>query len=318
MVITPDVPVLNYIKKGNVKYFELVAQPIRREILPGIYINAWGYNGSTPGPTIFVYPDDEVCIRVYNQLPQPTSVHWHGLDIPNNMDGVPAVEPSPKINPGCYFDYRFKITNPPGTHMYHSHFYTIVQDMMGLEGAFIILNPDEKKEDIQRDFFIMLGSHTLKNIDPFSLKKGVYDINPFSMDANFFTMNGRCFPYTSRLLIENEDNVRIRFGNIGIANHPIHFHGHQFLISASDGNTIKKENRLLKNTILIESGSTWDIEFYANNPGIWPLHCHFPHHVSNNKTLPFGGMATAVVYKGFDSKKYQEYAKCFYKKNIGF
>ncbi len=311
MIITPNVSILPYKMKNNVKYFELIAQPVKREILPGIFMNAWGYNGSTPGPTILVYPNDNVCIRVYNLLPQATSVHWHGLDVPNNMDGVPAVEPSPKINPGCYFDYRFKITNPSGTHMYHSHFHTIAQDMMGLSGAFIILDPDENK-DIQKDFFIMLNEYSLKQIKPFSLKKGIYDIDPFSMESNFFTMNGKCFPYSAPLLIDEGDNVRIRFGNTGMANHPIHFHGHQFSVTASDGNNINKQSRLLKSTILVASGELWDIEFKANNPGIWPLHCNLPHHVSNNKTLPFGGMATAVIYKGFDSKKYQEKAKCLY------
>lgn len=298
MVITPDIKVLPHTMINGVKCFELVAEPVKREILPGIYMSVWGYNGSTPGPTIMVYPGDEVSIRVHNKLPQPTSIHWHGLDIPNNMDGVPAIEPSPKINPGCCFDYRFKITNPPGTHLYHSHFYTIMQDLMGLEGAFIILNPD--KENIQRDFFFMLSSYTLEGLKKFTLKKGVYHTNPFSMDDNFFMMNGRCYPFTTPVEIEKGDNVRIRFGNLSLQNHPIHFHGHQFEIMASDGNTIRRENRLIKNTVLVSSGSTWDILFKANNPGYWPLHCHIPHHVSNNKQLPLGGMSTAVKYRGFD------------------
>ncbi|WP_105614333.1 multicopper oxidase family protein [Vallitalea okinawensis] len=307
MVITPDVPNLPYVIKDNVRYFELIAEPVRREILPGIFMNVWGYNGSTPGPTIFVYPNEEVCIRVYNKLPEPTSVHWHGLDIPNNMDGVPAIEPSPKIDPGCYFDYQFKITNPPGTHMYHSHFYTVKQDLMGLEGAFIILDPRE--EDIQKDFFIMLSAYTLE-IDQYSLNPGAYHTKFSSMDENFYMMNGRCFPYTTPLRIDKGDNVRIRYGNIGLKNHPIHFHGHQFYVSASDGNTIAKENRLLKNTLLVSSGETWDIEFKANNPGYWPLHCHIPHHVSNNMTLPLGGMTTAVIYNGFDAAKYLKKITC--------
>ncbi len=295
MVITPDINKnLGYVLKNGVKYFELIAQPVKREILPGLYINAWGYNGSTPGPTIMVYPGDYVNIRLYNQLPQPTSVHWHGLDIPNNMDGVPEIEPTPKIEPGCYFDYRFKITNPPGTHMYHSHYYTVCQDQMGLVGGLIILNPE--KENIQKDYFIMLSEYSVKTLPMFVVKSGLYDINPFSMDSNFFSMNGRCFPYTTPLQVKKGDNVRIRFGNIGINNHPIHFHGHQFFVTASDGNTIAPENRLLKNTILVASGETWDIEFYANNLGKWPLHCHLTHHVSNNMTLPLGGMTTSVNY----------------------
>ncbi|QAY68542.1 copper oxidase [Paenibacillus protaetiae] len=299
MVITPNIPNLPYAERNGVKYFSLVAEPVKSEILPGIYMNAWGYNGSSPGPTICVYPGDYVCIRVFNKLPQPTSVHWHGLDIPNVMDGVPDIEPSPRIDPGGYFDYHFKINNPPGTHMYHSHFYPVFQDMMGLEGGFMILDPQESEKDVQRDYYIMLGSFKLKDIPAGVLERGVYNIDPFSETANFFTMNGRCFPYTAPLPVSEGDRIRIRFGNVGMANHPIHLHGHQFLETAVDGNSIARENQLKKSTILVSSGTTRDIELIANNPGRWPLHCHFPHHVSNNMTLPLGGMATAMVYEGF-------------------
>ncbi|WP_028596793.1 multicopper oxidase family protein [Paenibacillus assamensis] len=297
MVITPHIPNLPYVEKNGIKYFTLVAEPVKSEILPGIYMNAWGYNGISPGPTICVYPDDYVCIRVYNKLPQPTSVHWHGLDVPNVMDGVPDIEPSPRIEPGQYFDYHFKITNPPGTHMYHAHYNTVMQDMMGLEGGLIILDPCESKYDVQRDYYLMLGAFALKNMEMGVLQPGVYDINPFAHNSNFFTLNGRCFPYTEALPVAKGERVRIRFGNIGMMNHPMHFHGHQFRETAVDGNSIPHANQLIKNTILVSSGTTRDIEFIANNPGRWPLHCHFPHHVSNNMTLPLGGMTTAVVYE---------------------
>ncbi|MEL7656858.1 MAG: multicopper oxidase domain-containing protein, partial [Bacillota bacterium] len=121
MVITPNVPILPYKIKNGIKFFELTAEPVEREILPGLFIKGWGYNGTIPGPTIEVNPGDYVIIRVVNYLPEATSVHWHGLDVPNIMDGVPEVEPSPQIGPGQYFDYQFRITNPPGTHMYHTH-----------------------------------------------------------------------------------------------------------------------------------------------------------------------------------------------------
>lgn len=139
MVESPDIPILQYVYKKGIKFFELVAEPVRQELLPGLFINGWGYNGNIPGPTIQAYPGDYVSFRVINKLPESTSIHWHGLDLPNIMDGVPDVEPSPKIEPGHYFDYHFKIINPPGTHMYHSHFNSIVQQMMGLGGGLIIL-----------------------------------------------------------------------------------------------------------------------------------------------------------------------------------
>jgi FtsP/CotA-like multicopper oxidase with cupredoxin domain len=139
MVISNDIATLDYTMIKGKKYFELYAQKVKQEILPGLYINAWGYNGSTPGPTIIVNHGDIVVLRVHNELEMPTSVHWHGLNVPNVMDGVPEVEPSPKIEPGKYFDYSFKIINPPGTHMYHTHFMALEQSMMGLEADLLLL-----------------------------------------------------------------------------------------------------------------------------------------------------------------------------------
>ncbi|MDS1006926.1 multicopper oxidase domain-containing protein [Clostridium sporogenes] len=153
MVITPDLSDLKYKEIKGIKYFELVTEEVEREILPGLFIKAWGYNGTTPGPTIKVHPGDYVNFRVYNNLSEPTSVHWHGLDVPNIMDGVPDVQPSPKIEPGKYFDYRFKIINPPGTHMYHTHHISHKQQMMGLEGRLIVLDPYSQ---VDKDYFIML------------------------------------------------------------------------------------------------------------------------------------------------------------------
>jgi len=291
LIISPDLPILPYVMRNGVKYFELIAQPVQREILPNLHINCWGYNGTMPGPTIAVFPGDYVQIRVYNGLPQNTSIHWHGLDIPNNMDGVPEIEPSSVIKPGEYFDYRFIIVNPPGTHMYHTHVDTARQEMLGLAGGFLILDP--RNDGINRDYFILLQEFMVKDLPKGTIAPGVYDIDPLSMDFNFFTMNGRCFPYTTPL----EDNVRIRLTNSSVQAHPIHIHGHQFAITASDGNMIPLDRRIFKNTVLVSSGETWDVEFSANNPGIWPFHCHIPHHMANNFTKSIGGMLTTIAYK---------------------
>ena len=295
MVITPDVTNLPFVVKKGIKYFELIAEPVQGELLPGFFINGLGYNGSIPGPTIQVYPGEYVNIRVYNKLPEPTSIHWHGLDIPNVMDGVPHVEPSPKIQPNSYFDYKFRISNPPGTHMYHSHDSS--QEMLGLGGAFIILDPYESLCNIQRDYFIMLQEFHVKSLKMGEVKPGVYDIDPMSHEFNFFTMNGKCFPYTTPLKVKLGENVRIRLGNIVMEAHPIHIHGHQFLITASDGNTIPYYNQMKKNTINVASGETWDIIFGTNNPGRWPLHCHIPHHMTNNMSKSTGGMFTTIIYE---------------------
>lgn len=296
MVITPDVSDLPYTMRNGIKYFELIAEPVKRELLPGLYINGWGYNGSIPGPTIHVYTGDFVNIRVINHLLESTSVHWHGLDVPNTMDGVPEIEPSPKIESGGYFDYRFRVTNPPGTHMYHTHFNSVTQQMMGMGGALIIQNQNQRM-NCRRDYFLMLQEFAVTGLAMGEVRPGVYDLDPMSHDFNFFTINGRCFPYVTPLKVKLGENVRIRLGNIVHDAHPMHIHGHQFTISAADGNTIPIQNRLVKNTINVASGETFDIEFKANNPGNWPFHCHIPHHMSNNMQMSMGGMTTVITYQ---------------------
>lgn len=296
MVYTPDIIDLPYKLQNGVKYFELIAEPVKRELLPGLFINGWGYNGSIPGPTIQVHTDDYVNIRVINRLPQPTTVHWHGLDVPNRMDGVPDVELSPKIEPGRYFDYHFRITNPPGTHMYHTHFNNSFQQMMGLGGAFLILSRNPNTY-IQRDYFLMLQEFAVIGLEMGEIKPGTYNLDPMSHDFNFFTVNGRCYPFATPLTVKAGENVRIRLGNIVHDAHPMHIHGHQFSVTASDGNPIFGPNRLIKNTVNVASGDTFDIEFKANNPGNWPFHCHIPHHMSNNMQMAMGGMSTVIEYQ---------------------
>jgi manganese oxidase len=295
MVTTPDVGNLPCIVRQGIKHFELVAEPVNREILTGITIKGWGYNGSIPGPTIKVYPGDWVNIRVYNCLEEPTSVHWHGLDIPNDMDGVPAVEPTPKILPGEYFDYRFRIVNQPGTHMYHTHFHTSKQEMMGMAGGLIILDPREDGGCFF-DYFLMLQEFAIKGLPMGELKPGEFEVKPLSDDLNFFTINGRCFPDTTSLPVRVGGLVRIRMANPSMQAHPMHIHGHQFRVVASDGNAINPAAQMVKNTVQVAPGETYDIEFTAGNPGNWPFHCHIPHHMSNNMTLPTGGMFTTICY----------------------
>lgn len=292
MVITPDVPNLSYEMWDGIKYFELTAEPVNREILKDVWIKGWGYNGSLPGPTIQVFPGDRVNIRVMNELPEPTSVHWHGLNVQNGMDGVQS---SQMIDPGCYFDYHFRIDHRPGTHMYHTQITSASQLMMGLGGAFIILDPEEKAPE--KDYFYMLQEFKVSGQQLGAIQKGTYDIDPRARDFNFFTLNGRCYPYTSPMCIHQSDLVRVRMGNLVESAYPMHLQGHQFSITASDGNAISSQNRLLKNTVHIASGETFDIEFLATNPGDWPFHCHLPHLLSNNMTQDLGGMVTLVRYQ---------------------
>jgi FtsP/CotA-like multicopper oxidase with cupredoxin domain len=174
-------------------------------------------------------PGDFVNIRVFNNLPESTSIHWHGLDIPNDMDGVPAVEPSPEIRPVDYFDYRFKIINLPGTHMYHAHVNVAKEDMTDLLGGFVILNPNKTK--VNKDYLLLMQEWHLVGLKKGEeVKPDVYKLDPFTNDFNMFTINGKSFPATTPMPIEYGDLVRLRLGEIQINHHPMHIHGHQFKV----------------------------------------------------------------------------------------
>ncbi|MFD1020331.1 multicopper oxidase family protein [Thalassobacillus hwangdonensis] len=279
--------------EDGVKYFELRAEPVRQEVLDGIFIEGWGYNGSIPGPTIIVNPGDEVCIKVYNELPEKTSIHWHGMDIPQKMDGAAQLQPSPTIEQGDFYEYRFKVVNPPGTHMYHTHLNTQVQQMMGLGGGFII---KDENDEVDYDYFLLLQEFAVEDLEHMTLEKGTYKVDAHSHDFNFYTINGKCFPATTPMKAEEGKDLRIRMGALGHSLHPMHVHGHQFTIENQDGNPLPETMKMKRNSVSLSSGETFEVKIHANNPGSWPFHCHTPHHMANNHTEGHGGMMTSIEY----------------------
>jgi FtsP/CotA-like multicopper oxidase with cupredoxin domain len=274
-VVTPNGMTLPYKLVDGVKVFHLVAGEFDHEIAPGLVIRAWGYNGRTPGPTIEACLGDRVRIYVTNTLPEPTTVHWHGVIVPSGMDGVAGLS-QPAIPPGETFKYEFTLVNT-GTHMYHSHFDEMVQIAMGMTGIFVIhpREPRERDARVDRDFAIMLGEW---RIDP-----GTKRPTPLEMiEFNIFTMNSRAFPGTEPLVAKLGDRVRIRLCNLGpMDHHPIHLHGYDFHITETDGGRIPESAQWPGNTILVPVGQTRAVEFIANNPGDFAMHCHMTHHTMN-------------------------------------
>ena len=294
----------------GIKRVTLTAEPVEQEFLnvegKRVVAKAFGYNGGSPGPTLVFTEGDTVAITVINRLPEATSVHWHGVIVPNAMDGVPeAGEPSPLIQPGGSFTYQFTITQT-GTHMYHSHTDTAKQDLLGLAGGLIFLPKNESGPKVAHDYVYFLNEWMLpQDMQPEQIKDMPRNGSPVdtvnSVDAmpnwttmqfNFFTMNGKSFPSTDPLNVELGERVRIRFFNIGMNTHPMHLHGQDFVQTEQDGNTLKDPPQL--NTITVAPGQTQAIVVTAINPGIWPLHCHLAHHVTNNLSSGFGGMATVM------------------------
>src|SRR5579859_3241798 len=278
-VETPDVPQLSSRMDGSIKEFHLIAEPVRQEIFPGRLVDLWGYNGSAPGPTIQVNQGDRVRIIVDNHLPEATSMHWHGFEIPNDMDGAPGSSQDP-IAPGGRFVYEFTL-HQEGTYFYHSHM--AMQEMMGMIGAFVMHPKEVYKPRVDKDFLIVMQEYAiLPNINV---------PNSMNMEFNWLTFNGKSGPATTPLIIRHGERVRIRLINLGMDHHPIHLHGHQFVVTGTEGGRQPESTWGPGNTVLVGVAQARDVEFVANNPGDWMLHCHLPHHMMNQMSSMVGPMS---------------------------
>ncbi|SIQ41068.1 Multicopper oxidase with three cupredoxin domains (includes cell division protein FtsP and spore coat protein CotA) [Janthinobacterium sp. TND4EL3] len=257
---------------NNVKEFHLVAEPVVRELAPGMMANLWGYNGQSPGPTIEVVEGDRVRIFVTNKLPEHTSVHWHGQRLPNGMDGVTGLT-QPGIPPGKTFVYEF-VAKRPGTFMYHPHADEMTQMAMGMMGFWVTHPKDPHFMKVDRDFVFLLSNY---DIDPGSYTPKIMTMTDF----NLFTFNSRVFPGIDPMVVRQGDKVRVRVGNLTMTNHPIHMHGHEFEVTGTDGGWTRPESRWPEVTTDIAVGQMRAVEFTATDLGDWAFHCHKSHHTMN-------------------------------------
>ena len=278
-VQTPDVTDLPFTVDNGVKVFHLIAEPVKQQVAPNKTLILWGFNGTAPGPTIQVNQGDRVRIIVDNHLPEPTSMHWHGFEIPNNMDGAPGLSQLP-IKPGGRFIYEFTL-HQEGTYFYHSHM--AMQEMMGMLGGFIMHPKRPYRPAVDKDFLIILQEYAVlpNNVVP----------NAMNMEFNWLVFNGKAGPATTPLIVRLGDRVRVRLVNIGMDHHPIHLHGHTFQVTGTEGGRIPESAWIPGNTVLVGVAQSRDFEFVANNPGDWMLHCHLPHHMMNQMSSNVGPMS---------------------------
>ncbi len=273
---------LKFSLENGVKVFKLTAEPIRWPILKDTTVTAWAYNGMVPGPLIRVSDGDKVKLLVKNNLPEATTIHWHGILVPNNMDGIPDETQEP-IKPGETFTYEFT-AKPAGTFWYHSHFNSDKQISVGLSGAFIIEPPGGLASKPDIDKVLMLNEWRVIGGQTYAAMPAT------GMDGNFFTINGKAFPQTETIEAKVGQKVRLRFIGSGQMIHPMHLHGFPFKVVATDGNDVPESAQWTKDVISVAPGERYDIEFTPDRPGKWMLHCHIPHHTTNEHKEPGGLM----------------------------
>ena len=269
--VAPDLDKLPFTVEGGRKVFRLAAQPVTREILPGYEMNFYGYNGSMPGPTIEATQGDRVRVIVANELPEPTVVHWHGLELQVQYDGTNTYTQN-LIPPGGEFVYDFDL-HEAGTFFYHSH--VTMQEAMGAVGWFIIHPKKVWDPPVDRDFGLIFQNF---RIDPMTTV-----VDSWGMDFNWHTINGRSGPYTTPLVCKHGERVRIRVMDFSpVQHHPVHLHGHTFWVTGHEAARVPKTAWVPRNTELVAVAQASELEFVANNPGDWALHCHMFHHMMNH------------------------------------
>ncbi|MGZ5850092.1 MAG: multicopper oxidase family protein, partial [Methyloceanibacter sp.] len=276
---------------GEWKEFHLVAEPVKRELAPGMTADLWGYNGQTPGPTIEAVEGDKIRIFVTNKLPEHTTVHWHGMLVPNGMDGVGGLT-QPHIPSGKTFVYEF-LLKKSGTFMYHPHSDEMVQMAMGMMGMVVVHPKDPSFRRADRDFVFIMSAY---DIEPGASLPNVAEMTEF----NLWTWNARVFPGIDSLPVRLGDRVRVRMGNLTMTNHPIHLHGHDFRVTATDGGWVPDSAQWPDATTDVPVGAVRVLDFVADAPGDWAFHCHKSHHTMNamgHKVKNFIGLPESALGK---------------------
>ncbi|MCA1443739.1 multicopper oxidase domain-containing protein [Ensifer sp. IC4062] len=274
---------------GDVKVFDLEASVVRWPILPGETVEAYAYNNQVPGPTLRVKEGDRVRINVTNKLPESTTVHWHGLILPNEMDGPAEITQKP-IEPGETYSYEYTV-GQSGTYFYHTHDHVDRQQSLGLYGA-LIIDPEDPSDDIPADM-----EYTMQLQE--WLKREWLTFPAMAMEGalpNFFTINGKSYPATDTIRMKVGQTLKVRFvGSHTTAIHPMHIHGGPFEVAAVDGVTLRQSARYLADTVNVGPGQRFDVLWQAQRPGKWLVHCHISHHTTNNNVEVQGGGGLMLV-----------------------
>lgn len=273
----------------GVKIFDLEASVVRWYILDDVYVDAYAFNRQVPGPRLQLVEGDRVRINFHNALPESTTVHWHGLTVPNEMDGPAGITQEP-VKPNDSYTYEFTVAQA-GTFFYHTHAHVDRQQSLGLYGA-LLIEPREPAMEPQADHDVTIQLQEW-------LKREWLTYPAMLMEGglpNYFTINGKAYPSTEVIRMKTGETVKLRF--IGSSNnfiHPMHVHGGPFEVVALDGETLSKSARYRADTVNVGPGQRWDVIWTARRSGTWLLHCHIPHHTTNNNTEKNGAGGLTMI-----------------------
>uniref|UniRef100_A9U825 Predicted protein n=1 Tax=Physcomitrium patens TaxID=3218 RepID=A9U825_PHYPA len=275
--------------ENGYKVFHLEANVFKWNILPNKSVDAYGFNGQVPGPRIRIKEGDHIKINVTNHLPEPTTVHWHGLILDNEMDGAGEITQRP-IQPGETFTYTFDAVQS-GMYFYHSHYATDRQQSLGLYGM-LMIDPKDKNQVPEHDV------EAVVSLQEWLIRDGL-TFPAMSMEGafpNYFTINGKSFPATETIKMKVGQKALIRF--VGSNNnfiHPMHIHGGPFEVIAQDGEPLPSSARYKADTVNVGPGQRFDVIWIARKPGKWLIHCHIPHHTTNDNVEVQGGGGLMMI-----------------------
>ena len=275
--------------EDGVKIYELTVSLIRWEILPGVAVDAYAYNGQVPGPRLNFTQGDRIRIDVTNKLDETTTVHWHGLDVPNEMDGPAGITQDP-IQPGATYSYEYTVKQW-GTFFYHSHDHADRQQALGLYGA-LIIDPADPSQQPAADH-----DYTIQPQEWLNREGLTYPAMPMEGGMpNYFTINGKAYPATETIDMKIGETLKVRFiGSNTVGIHPMHIHGGPFTVVARDGEALAEDQQFKADTINIGPGQRYDVIWNALEPGKWLIHCHINHHTTNNNVETDGAGGLTMI-----------------------
>ncbi|MGD9702806.1 MAG: multicopper oxidase domain-containing protein [Acidimicrobiia bacterium] len=256
------------------KQFDVTAEIVDWEVEPGKIVKAWTYNGVVPAPEIRVNVGDKVKVVLTNNLPESTTIHFHGIRVPNSMDGVPPYTQDP-VTPGSTFTYEFEALEP-AVGIYHSHHDAQIQVPNGLFGAFLIGEMPIPQKLIDQGITTIDKQVTMVLNDAGTIG---------------LSLNGKSFPATEPYTLQVGETMLVHYMNEGLVGHPMHLHQPFGWIIAKDG--IPLDEPMPGDTIWVAPGERYSVLYTAVDPGVWAWHCHILSHAEGPEGM--FGMVTALI-----------------------